>query len=311
MATLQPVPISLLLPPGKEAQNQRTTFPKPGATWRRGDILALSTTGTITNPNPNGSISTFVPTVVPTTSTTSSAGAPAQHLYYFYTYEGAGSIESQKSATYELFVPAGFEGTVTVPSAGAPANATEFYLYAGPLPGQNGPWQQVASTALGSAATIPYTFTNMIGAVQAATNASGSIIGYACEDSDVTFANSQYLGLQAGNSMRALFGQDQSGPAGVGFEQYQAYYIGLSGISMVISLVQAYYGSVLNSTAGLYYNSTYQCFQADTSQSNKILTITGKFGQTGANQSFDPVGVEGDVNALVIAQFNAGLLVGN
>src|SRR5271166_824208 len=152
MATLQPVPISLLLPPGKEAQNQRTTFPKPGATWRRGDILALSSTGTITNPNPNGSISTFVPTVVPTTGTTSSASAPAQLVYFFYTYIGAGSIESQKSATYPLQIAAGLEGTVTVPSAGAPAGAVDFALYAGPLPGQNGPWQQVASTALGSAA---------------------------------------------------------------------------------------------------------------------------------------------------------------
>ena len=79
---------------------------------------------------------------------------------------------------------------------------------------------------------------------------------------------------------------------------------------IVISLVQPYYGSLINSTAGLLYNTTYQCFQADNSQSNKILTIVGKFGQPNANPGFDPVGGPGDTNALVICQFNSGLLVG-
>jgi hypothetical protein len=310
--TLQPVPVSLLLPTGKEAQNQRTTYPKPGAVWRRGDFLAFATTGTITNPNPNGTgFINFLPTSIPTTGTTASASATAQLVYYFYTYTD-GTHETQPSATYPLYVPAGDEGTVTVAADGNyPSGATDFILYAGPLPGGNGPWQQVASTALGSAATVPYTLTNNQGAQRAATNASSSIIGYAVNDWDVTFANFQYTGGQAGFTQRALFGQDQSGPIGVGYEQYQAYYINLTSVAFVISLVQPYYSSVFQATAGLFYNSTYQCFQADTSQSNKILTIVGKFGISNPNNSFDPVGGEGDTNALVIAQFNAGLLAGS
>ena len=310
--TLQPVPVSLLLPAGKEAQNQRVTYPKPGAVWRRGDFLALATTGTITNPAPNGTgFVGFQPTSVPTNGVTASSGAPAQLVYYFYTYTD-GTHETLPSATYPIYVPAGDEGTVTVAADGNyPAGTTDFILYAGPLPGGNGPWQQVASTALGSAATIPYTLTNNIGATRAATNASASIIGYAVNDFDVTFANYQYTGLQAGYTQRALFGQDQSGPVGVGYEQYQGYYIQLSNIPFVISLVQPYYSSLFQATAGLLYNTTYQCFQADTSQSNKILTIVGKFGQSNPNNSFDPVGGEGDTNALVIAQFNSGLLVGS
>jgi hypothetical protein len=314
MAALTPVPVAILgLPAGGEYLNQKTTFMQPGAVWNRGDILALTTTGSITNPAPSGAnYINFVPssiaTVNPAAST--SAGNPGQVLYGFFTYTDGSTGETQPSPEFIINVTSGKTATVTVPADGNyPAGITDFNLYVGILP--NGEWQQVAGTALGSPATVPaYPLTNNRGANRAATNASGSIIGYACENYDVTFANRQGSGGQAGNSYRAIFGQDQSGPIGVGFEQYQGYYIDLSNVSIVISLVQGYYPSLLNSTAGLLYNTTAQCFQADTSQGNKILTITGKYGQTNANPGFDPVGQIGDTNALVIARFNSGLLVG-
>jgi len=313
--TLTPVPVSIYgLPAGGEYLNQRTTFPAPGAIWNRGDILALKTTGTITNPAPSGTnYATFTPTTVPTVTSngTTSAGNPAQTLYAFYTLTDGVTGETLPSAEFIINVAAGYEAYVNVPADGHyPSGLTDFNLYVGILPG--GEWQQVAGTTLGSNATVPpYPLTNNIGANRAATNASGSIIGYAVNNVAVTFANRPGDGAQAGNNYRAIFGQDQSGPIGVGYEQYKGYYIDLSNVSIVISLVQTYYDSVINSTAGLYYNTTYQCFQADTSQSNKILTITGKFGQPNVNESFDPVGTQGDTNALVIARFNSGLLVGS
>jgi len=314
MATLVPVPASILgLPAGGEYLNQKTTFPQPGALWSRGDILALKTTGSITNPAPSGTnYAAFTPTTLPTVNpaASSSSANPAETLYGFYTLTDPGTGETLPSAEFVINVTSGFTATVTVPADGNyPAGLTKFNLYVGIVPG--GEWQQVAGTTLGSAATVPaYPLTNNIGANRASTNASGSIIGYAVNANAVTFANLAGNGAQAGNNLRAIFGQDQSGPTGVGYEQYQGYYIDLSNVTLVMSLVQGYYPSVLNSTAGLFYNTTYQCFQADTSQSNKILTITGKFGQPNVNQGFDPVGTIGDVNALVTVRFNAGLLVG-
>lgn len=315
MATLTPVPVSIYgLPAGGEYLHQGTTFPAPGAIWSRGDILALTTTGTITNPAPSGTgFVTFTPSSIPTvvSSASTSAGNPAQTLYAFYTYvESSGTAESQPSPEFIINVTAGYTATVTIAADGNyPAGTTKTNLYIGTLPG--GEWQQVAGTTLGSAAVVPvYPLTNNTGANRAATNASASIIGYAVENVEVTFANRSGSGGQAGNNLRALFGQDQSGPTGVGYEQYQGYYIDLNNQLIVISLVQPYYGSLINATAGLFYNTTYQCFQADTSQSNKILTIVNKFGQPNANPGFDPVGGLGDSNALVVCQFNAGLLVG-
>ena len=315
MAVLTPVPISIFgLPNGGEYLHQGTVFPAPGAVYSRGDILALVTTGTITNPAPSGAtLAKFVPSSLPVVNSSASASAanPAQTLYGFYVLtDSSGNLQSLPSPEFVINVTAGFTASVTVPAdSNYPAAATNFNTYVGILPGQE--WQQVSGTALGSAATVPvYPLTNNLGANRAATNASASIIGLAQEQVDVTFANVAGKGAQAGNNLRALFGQDQSGPIGVGYEQYQSYYIDLNNQLIVISLVQPYYGSLINSTAGLLYNTTYQCFQADNSQSNKILTIVGKFGQPNANPGFDPVGGPGDTNALVICQFNSGLLVG-
>jgi len=315
MATLTPVPVSIFsLPSGGEYLHQGTVFPQPGAIWSRGDILAQITTGTITNPAPSGTgFITFTPSTVPTVVSAASASAanPAQTLYAFYTYvESSGTAESQASPEFIINVTAGYTASVTVPADGNyPAGTTKTNLYIGTLPG--GEWQQVAGTTLGVAAVVPvYPLTNNIGANRAATNASASIIGYAVENVEVTFANRAGSGGQAGNNLRALFGQDQSGPTGVGYEQYQGYYIDLNNQLLVMSIVQAYYPSLIQSTFGLYYNVASQVFQADNSQSNKILTMVGKFGQPNANPGFDPVGGLGDVNALGIFQFNSGLLVG-
>jgi hypothetical protein len=287
-----------------DVPNQLTVFPEPYAVWRLGDFLALDTTGTITNPNPNGSISTIVPTELPIISSTSSAGAPAQRLIGFYTYIGAGSIESQPSAEFIINVAAGTEATVEVPAANAPAAATDFALYVGQVIG--GEWQQVASTALGSAATVAYPLTNYMGANRGTTNMNSEIIGMAANDFDVTYA--PLAGTPgAGYSNRELFGNDTS-LSGGNQEQYQGYYYKLNNRNIEISLVQPWYPSLEQQTAGLLYSTQYNCFAADTSQSNKVLTIVGKVNGANNPNYGGAVGGNGDTGARIVVRFNSGLL---
>jgi hypothetical protein len=286
---------------------QLTVFPAPYAVWRRGDFLALETVGDIVNPNPNGSIAAVIPTELPIISSTASAGAPAVQLFAFYTYIGAGSIESQPSPEFILNVAQGTEATVEIPAANAPAAATDFALYVGQVIG--GEWQQVASTALGSAATVPYPLTNYQGATRGTTNMNSLIIGMAESDWDVTYAP-RAGGPGPGYSNREFFGFDASNSGG-NQEQYQGYYYPLSNRQIEISLVQAWWPALEQQTAGLLYSTQYGCFAADTSQSNKVLTIVGKVSGANNPNYGGAVGGNGDTGARIIVQFNSGLLAGN
>jgi hypothetical protein len=67
-----------------------------------------------------------------------------------------------------------------------------------------------------------------------------------------------------------------------------------------MSLVQAWYPSLLYTTCGVAYNAAANTFVADTSQSNKILTIVDKAqGPTSAVWG-DNLGGVGDIGARVI-----------
>lgn len=297
---------SLIPQAGVQTVPIRTTNIAPYAVWRRGDFLRLQTAGSLVYPNPNGTLATTTPTATPTIGTTSSSGAPAQHLVAFYTYLDGSGGESLPSQEFSLYAPVGFENTVTVPTAGAPSAAADFALYVGTVNGQE--WQQVASTALGSAATVPYPLTNYNGANRAATNQSTNIIGLAADDFDVTYARLASGGDPgAGYSNRALFGNDETQPPSGSYEQYQGYYYSLSGLTFEINLVQAWNYGLLQTTAGLLYSASYNTFAADTSQSNKVLTIVGKASGLD-NPNYESLGDVGDTGARVICRFNSGLL---
>lgn len=305
MAASYPIIVpSLVGKPGISFYDMSAGLPAQNALWRRGDILAQVTTGTLTNPNPNGSLATDVPTAAVTIGSTASAGAPAQFYYAFYTYIGSSSIESLPSAEFPVAVAAGTKGTITVPSAGAPSGATDFALYVGLVPG--GEWQQVASTALGSAATIPYPLTNSVGLNRAATDASANIAGLALDDFDVTYAPTPPNAAQVSN--RSIFGVDMTAPPVGYLEQYEGFFVKAGNQTFEMSLLQPYYTSLLQTTAGLYYSSTYNAFAVDTSQSNKILTIVGKsYGSQNPNYG-EPLGNVGDSGARVLVRFNSGYL---
>jgi hypothetical protein len=286
---------------GKQAFNVLSVPLAQSAIFRRGDILANVTTGTIAFPNPNGSIATVAPTAAVTIGSTTASGTPRQVLYGYYTYAGAGSIESLTSAEFNITNSSGNNATVTVPSAGAPAAATSWTLYVGLIEG--GEWQQVTGTSLGSAATVPYPLTNSVGANRAATNASGNILGIALDDYDVNYTDPNWR-----FSNRAPFGADSSGPPMEALEQYMAKVYTLGGNQPFdMSVVQAY-PIASGATGGLLYSTTYNAFAFDTSQSNKILTYRLKVsGPT--NPTYDSVGTAGDTGWRGQFYFNSGLVL--
>lgn len=309
MAALTLVPPSLVGQPGaNQPFNLDFISASPYAVFRRMDILAQATTGSLTNPNPNGSISAIVPpaitsSIVAPTVTGSSAAA---RFIMFYTYVGAGSIESQPSPEYVLTLAAGTTYTLTVPTAGAPAAATDFNTYIGVISG--GEFQQVAGTALGSAATIPNPLTNYNGVIQAATNASANIVGFAESDYDVTYAP-RAGATGPGYSNRDLFGIDATQPPLGYLEQYQASYYKLNANQQLFeaSLVQGWYPSLIGTTAGILLSTAASCHAVDTSQSNKIITIVGKV-QGPDNVAYGSVGDVGDTGARIICRFNSGTI---
>jgi len=309
MATITLVPPSLIGTQGQEQPfNLDYISASPYAIFRRMDILAQATTGSLTNPNPNGSISTVVPpaitsSIVAPTVTGSSAAA---RYIMFYTYVGGGSIESQPSPEYVLNLAAGTTYTLTVPSAGAPAAATTFNTYIGTVSG--GEFQQVSGTTLGSAASIPNPLTNYNGVIQAATNASANIVGFAESDYDVTYAP-RAGSPGPGYSNRDLFGIDATQPPLGYLEQYQVGYYRVSANQQLFeaSLVQGWYASLIGTTAGIKYDTTANCHAIDTSQSNKIVTIVGKV-QGPDNTTYGSVGDVGDTGARIICKFNSGTI---
>lgn len=283
-----------------------------GAVWRRMDFLISVLSGTIAYPNPNGALATVVPTLAGLTvnqSDTASAGLLGQQLWGFFTYTTAG-VESQPSPEFLITNNYGYRASVNVSSTvGVPSGATGYNLYVGTREGIE--WQQNPTVgtpvALGTKTTLVYPLANSIGANRAATNAVGTatapLLGLANDDFDVFYS--------PGNSIfsnRSPFGVDASAPP-VGFpEQYRAKVTALSaGQAFEISLLQPWTGQLF-AQAGINYQAasggTAGCFVADTSQSNKILTIIDKV-QGPQNPAYDDVGTYSDTGARVIAQINS------
>jgi hypothetical protein len=303
------VPPSLVGVPGFEQPfNLDFIACSPYAVFRRMDILQQQTTGSLTNPNPNGTLVAVQPTPILLSYLTqsASAGAAATKYYVFYTYTGAASTESLPSAEYILQVPAGQGFTLTIPSAGAPANATGFSTYVGVVPG--GEFQQVSATALGSAATIPNPLTNYNGVIQAATNVATNVVGFAESDYDVAYA--PRAGQPGpGYSNRELFGLDASTPPLGWLEQYQCSYYKVNANQQIFeaSLVQAWSPTLIGTTAGILLSTAANCHAIDTSQSNKIVTIVGKV-QGPDNPTYGSVGDYLDTGARILCKFNSGTI---
>jgi hypothetical protein len=252
--------------------------PIQNASWIRGDIVVLQTTGSITVPPGNGS-GAYVgqggpPGSAITFGTTASAGAPQQAYWVVTTYVVAGS-ESQASAEQIVNCPAGYVPTVSVASGGsAPSGATGFNTYVGVYPA-NEFLQNSSATSLGSTFTVVYPLTNCQGANRGLTNLTGSILGMAQSDSTATF------GAYSGGSYvsdQLAFGSTSDFPPLTPAELYQLYVIDLRLVQLEISLSQAYgfYNSLQGTTVGLNWaNATGggTIVIADPAQANKVATI--------------------------------------
>jgi hypothetical protein len=229
-------------------------------------------------------------------------------LYAFFTYT-IGSVESLPSPEFTVTNTAGYRAAVNISSTvGVPAGATGYNIYVGTREGVE--WQQNPTlgtpVALGTKTTLVYPLANSVGANRASTNSVGTstapLLGLANDDYDVFYSQ--------GNAVfnnRAPFGVDVSGPP-MGFpEQYRAKITALSGGQQFeMSLYQPWTGQ-LYQPAGIQYipfsGGSGGCFVADTSQSNKILTIIDKV-QGPTNPAYDDVGVNSDTGARVICQIN-------
>jgi hypothetical protein len=150
-----------------------------------------------------------------------------------------------------------------------------------------------------------YPLANSVGANRASTNSAGTatapLLGLANDDYDIYYTQNLF-------TSRAPFGVDVSGPP-MGFpEQYRAKVTALSGGQLIeIALLQPWTGQTF-AQAGLNYQAAAAgtsggCFIADTSQTNKILTIIDKV-QGPINPGYEDVGQNSDIGARVVCSIN-------
>lgn len=285
--------------------------PAQNAAWRRGSILAVTTTGSITLPPSAASGANLATAAAPaasavTTGTSASAGAPAQTYYAVVTYTATGQ-ETLPSQVFVINCPAGTLPTINVASAGAPAGATNFAAYMGTVLGYYSLQQATkTTTALGSTFTAANPLTNNQGWNQAATNASSGIVGIAQTASNETYFQGSGGSFNIGPG--SLVGANTGIPPLAPLEAQAFYVTGLGyGQQLEMNLPQslAFYPGLIGTTAGLTLDSTSGFHICDPSQSNKILTIVD-FRQ-GVYIGQTQQGTVGDYGVRVVVEFNSGL----
>lgn len=295
--------------------------PAQNASWKRGDILAQVTTGSIT-PVPGNGANALAGVAGPAASAITitnhaSTGAPALAYYIVATYTDGGTGESKASAEILYNAPAGYVPEVTVASAGAPSGATDFNVYAGLAPG--GAVQQTTGTALGSASDLAYPLTNSRGANAITSNPSANLLGIAQSSSDSTF------GAFPGGTYipkTSAFGATADFPPIAPGELGQLYCISLNGQPLEISLSQAYAleKSLEGTSVGLTVDATSGWVYADPAASNKVariqgvqsnipaLIISNATATSGNALGPGPTGQYGDLGGRVIITFTSGLI---
>jgi hypothetical protein len=290
------------------------------AAWRSGDFLQIINTGTITAPNPNGSISTSVGPTVPsvqlvssstsvvtgpvTIAASTSAGTAAQTYYVYLTYQGAANIEGVPGAEFIINAASGIVPTITVTNVGSPTNSTGTGVYVGTYPG--GEVQQ-AVTTFASTTTLASPLTNNTGINRSVTNPSTLIVGLAINNSTQQFFSGTGGAFTVGD--QSLFGATNSLSPLNPTESLLGYVISAaSGTLFEISLKQAWYPSLVGSAkAGLTLDTTSGFFIADTSASNKVLNILRLATSVPVATPGIPVtGQVGDTGARVIVSFASG-----
>jgi len=283
------------------------------AAFKAGDFLALVTTGTIVNPNPNGSIAAAAGPVIPsvigspvTVSQVVTAGAVAQTYYYILTYIGAAAIESLPGVEFLVSSAAGHTPRINVSNIGAPVGATGVAVYVGLMPGSEA--QQSASVAFGVNFDLPATLTNYQGVNQATTNQAANIVGLALHGSDAVWATG-VGGSSTAGANRNLLGVTANPPPIGGPENFGVNVVKLlASQPLVMSLVQPYYNNI--TAVGLLLDTVSGKFVLDSSQSNKIFTISSALDMIDTSNSSGGVNIPGVgvAGRQVLGSFNSGVI---
>lgn len=299
--------------PGIDSPLVRGYYPAPGAAFREGDILAVTTTGTILTPSPSGSSTTALGAAsagpaasAVTFGSTTTSGAPAQAYYIVVTYTAAG-LESQPSQEFVVYSAAGKTPTVTVAVAGEPTNTTNFATYVGIYPGSEALQDTTrTTTATGSAFTIPWPFTNFTGVNRAASNVNSKIVGIALHDSAELYSSGIGGAGTSGGPANVLGTWSNPPPLGQP-DPLQDLVASLIAPAVIeISLKQPYYTSLNGTTAGFTLDTSQQAagiFIADTTATT-ALTILGAIG--GAQS--DVGGGPGDTGTRIKAIVSTGAI---
>jgi hypothetical protein len=299
--------------PGKDSPDLANYLKAQNAAFKAGDFLALVTTGTIVNPNPNGSIAAAPGPIMPnvigspvTITNVATAGAVAQTYYIILTYVGAAAIESQPSQEYLFSSPAGYTPSVVVTSVGAPVGATGTAEYVGLLPGSEA--QQAASTNFTVTFTLPATLANYQGVNQATTNQAANIVGLALHGSDAVWATG-VGGSSTAGANRNLLGVTANPPPIGDPGNFGVVVVKLrQSQPLVMSLVQPFYNNI--TAVGLLLDTVSGKFVLDTTQSNKIFTITSALDMIDTSNSSGGVNIPGVgvAGRQVLGFFNAGVI---
>lgn len=262
-------------------------IPKGGLFFRRGAVLTNTATGTITVPAPTGSMAALAgpPASAITFGTTAAAGAPAQTFYLYFAYTATTNV-SLVSGPFIQNVNAGTVPNLTVAAAGAPAAATNWAVYASYTPTYEALQQAtITTTALGSAFALSNPLVNYTGAIQAASNTNSGIIGVALADSNTTFFSGAGGSVTVGNT--SLFGATQSFPPLDSLGALSVPIAKLQTCVLEMSLVQAFYPSLLSAAVGITLDATSGWHVADTTATacgtiqSFVTGPTGFFGQVG------------------------------
>lgn len=309
---------------GGQAPVPRSYYLHQSPSFRESDFLALVTTGTINTPSPQGGLATATgPSLgqnfnLPNTSasltvgnvaiTATGSGAPTNAVSYYVqlTYCDSGS-ESIPGAEFILNCAGGVLPIVNVTTAGG-TGAGHYSPYIGLFSG--GEARQVAALttqAINSAFTFPSPLTNNIGINQAATNQSGSIVGIAMADAEARYARGVGGAANVGGPGNLLGYWANPSPLGPPDPLQMLVQPLINGQLVSINLKQAWYPSLIGTTAGLLIDPTSGYFVLDNSQSNKIATIVGMSQLAGSVTS--PIISPGDTYVRVNAVFSASAVI--
>lgn len=247
--------------------------------WAYGQVLQQVVTGTVTSPNPNGTLVLFNGPVaftnaaqlsVVTVTLVAAAGAPALTIWAAVTYTDAGGDESQVSPLIPIGVPANFTASISVSAVGAPVGATQFNVYAGLFPRF---WfLQVGHTALGGVAALTYPLTNYAGMVPAPIGASTNLIGMSDSAFDQVFDP-----LSAFPGRRSPYGATMSTDPLMGTNALWPV-LKLSTGTFEMNLVQAFSPALIGAAVGINIDPLTQRSVWDTTQTQVATIVEQEFG---------------------------------